>query len=58
MSDLFDKAKDAANSDQGEKISDAALDKGADAAGKATGGSHDDAIDKARDAGDSRIGNE
>ena len=58
MSDLFDKAEDAANSDQGEKITDSALDRGADAAGKASGGKGDDAIDKARDAGDSRIGNE
>ncbi len=57
MSDLFGKAKDALDSDQGEKISDAALDKGADAAGN-VGGGHEDAIAKARDEADQRIGNE
>lgn len=58
MSDLFGKAKDALNSDQGEKVSDTALDKGADAAGNLGGGGHEDAVRKAREEADQRVGNE
>ncbi|PYY36687.1 antitoxin [Curtobacterium sp. MCJR17_055] len=57
MSDLSDKAKDFANSDKGEKATDAGLDKAAGAADKATGGSHGDQIDKAENAADGKIGN-
>jgi hypothetical protein len=56
MSDLGDKAKDFADSDQGEKASDAGLDKAAGAADKATGGGHGDQIDKAEQAADDKIG--
>ena len=54
---LFDKAKDAAGNDKVEGVSDAALDKGADAVSDKTGGKFDGQIDKAQDAADDRIGN-
>ena len=57
MSDLTDKAKDFADSDKGEQATDAGLGKAADAADKATGGSHGDQIDKAEHAADDKIGN-
>ena len=41
IDDLKNKAGDALSSDKGEKASDAALDKGGDAASRATGGKHD-----------------
>ena len=56
LDDLTDKAKDAAGGGAGEKVSDAALDKGEGAASKATGGTHDDQLAKAGDAADERIG--
>ena len=46
----------ALGGDKGEQISDAALDKGEDAASQKTGGKHDDKIAKAGDAADQRIG--
>ncbi len=58
MVDLGGKAKDFLNSDQGEKVSDGALDKAAGAADKATGGGHEDQLDKARDAADSKLGDQ
>lgn len=51
----FDKLKGALSD---EKTTDAALDKAADAANKATGGKHADHVEKARDFGDSRLGDE
>ena len=42
---IFDKAKDALNSDKGEELTDKGLDKA-------------DQIDKARDAADGKLGNE
>src|SRR4051794_26773759 len=57
IDDLKDKAEGAASSGQGEKASDAGLDKAGDAASKATGGSHDEQIDKAEKSADERIGN-
>jgi hypothetical protein len=56
MADLGDKAKDFLDSDKGEQLSDAGLDKAGDAADKATGGGHGDQIDKATDAADDKIG--
>ena len=53
---LADKAKDALNSDKGEQVSDAAIDRAGDAANSATGGKFDDKIDAGEDAADSRVG--
>jgi hypothetical protein len=53
---MRDKATDALSSEQGEKASDSALQKGADAASSASGGSHDEQIDKAQSAADERLG--
>ena len=58
MAGLFDKAKDLANSEQGEKVSDQALQQAADVAEKRTGGKHDEQIASARDAADKRVGTE
>ncbi|AEE44286.1 antitoxin [Cellulomonas fimi] len=58
IDDLQDKASDALGSEKGEKASDAALDKGADAASSATGGGHDEQIDKAQSAADERVGDQ
>ncbi|WP_035281719.1 antitoxin [Brevibacterium album] len=55
--DLANKAKDALNSDRGEKISDQGLDKVAAAADKLTGGKYTEQIQKGRDAADEKIGN-
>ncbi|MWV48232.1 antitoxin [Rathayibacter sp. VKM Ac-2803] len=55
---LADKAKNLANSDKGEDVTDKGLDAAGDAAGKATGGKFDDKIDGAERAADGRIGNE
>jgi hypothetical protein len=52
----MDKAKDALNSDKGEKVSDQALDKGEEFAEQKTGGQHDSQIEKGRDLADERIG--
>ncbi|PZE78318.1 MULTISPECIES: Rv0909 family putative TA system antitoxin [unclassified Curtobacterium] len=57
MADLGDKAKDFADSDKGEKATDAGLDKAAGAADKATGGGHSDQIEKGEKAADDKIGN-
>ena len=56
MSNLGEKAKDFANSDKGERATDAGLDKAAGAADKATGGGHGDQVDKAEHAADDKIG--
>jgi hypothetical protein len=55
---IGDKAKDFANSDKGEKASDAGLDKATDAADSATGGKFGDKIDSAGDAADKKVGDE
>jgi hypothetical protein len=57
IDDLKNKASEALDSDQGEKVSDAGLDKGGDAVSSATGGSHDEQITKARTSADEHIGN-
>lgn len=53
---LGDKAKDLANSEKGEKITDGALGKADDAASSASGGKFDDKIDTVREVADKRIG--
>ena len=56
MAGIADKAGDFLNSDKGEKVSDAGLDKAGDAADKATGGGHSEQIDKATEAADKKVG--
>ena len=58
IDDLKNKASDALDSDKGEKASDTALEKGGDAASKATGSEHDEQIDKASDRADKAVGQE
>ncbi len=58
IDDLKNKASDALSSDKGEKASDTGLDKAGDAASKATGGKHDEQIDKGTDQADKRLGTE
>ncbi|AZZ56612.1 Rv0909 family putative TA system antitoxin [Rathayibacter iranicus] len=53
---LADKAKNAANSDKGEELTDKGLDKAADAADSATGGKFAGQVDKAQEAGDQHVG--
>ena len=53
---LMDSAKDALNSDKGEKATDAGIDKAEQAASQKTGGKYDDKIDKAGDAADGKVG--
>jgi hypothetical protein len=53
---LGDKAKDALNSEQGEKRSDQALDKAEQLADDKTGGKYDEQTDKVGDMADRRIG--
>jgi hypothetical protein len=55
---LGDKAKDFANSDKGEKATDAGLDKAGDAANSATGGKFDEKIDSAGESADKKIGDQ
>ncbi len=55
---IGDKAKDFMDSDKGEKATDSGLDRASDMADDKTGGKHADKIDKARDAGDQKLGNE
>ena len=56
MAGIADKAGDFLNSDKGEKVSDAGLDKAGDAADKATGGGHSEQIDKATETADEKVG--
>ncbi len=58
MAGIGEAAGNFLNSDKGEEISDGALDKAGDAAGKATGGGHDEQIDKMREAADGKLGDE
>ncbi|MHC2187247.1 antitoxin [Rathayibacter agropyri] len=55
---LADKAKNAANSDKGEELTDKGLDKAGDAADSATGGKFSGQVDKAQEAGDQHVGND
>ncbi|WP_019178976.1 antitoxin [Microbacterium yannicii] len=53
---LADKAKDAANSEKGEQVSDAAIDKAGDATDSATGGKFGDKINAGEEAADDKVG--
>jgi hypothetical protein len=59
---MFDKAKEQAQKaaqdhpEQVEKASDQALQRGGDAADRATGDKYGDQVDKAQQAGDKHIG--
>jgi len=57
MAGLFDKAKEFAKSEKGEKVSDQVLDRAADIATKKAGG-HAEQIRSARDTADKHIGTE
>ncbi|HAT1547346.1 hypothetical protein HMPREF3153_10115 [Corynebacterium sp. HMSC06C06] len=54
---IFDKAKDALNSEKGEQISDLVLDKGAEVAQDKLGEDKADQIKQGRDKLDDQIGN-
>ena len=53
---LLDDAKNAANSDKGEKATDTGIDKIEELASKKTGGGHDEQIRKAGEAVDKKLG--
>lgn len=57
LDDLKAKAEGLVSSEKVESVSDAALDKAAEAAKKATGGKFDEKVDAARDAVDDKLGN-
>lgn len=54
---IFDKAKDALNSEKGEQLSDSVLDKGAEVAQDKLGEDKADQIKQGRDKLDDQIGN-
>jgi hypothetical protein len=54
--EMKDKAQQALNTDQGEKVSDEALQKGATEASSMTGGKYDEQIQKGEQAADEKIG--
>jgi hypothetical protein len=54
---LGDKAKDLANSDKGEKVTDSGIDKAEGAASSASGGKFDEKIESSGDAADKKVGN-
>lgn len=54
---IFDKVKDALNSEKGEQISDSVLDKGAEVAQDKLGEDKADQIKQGRDKLDDQIGN-
>lgn len=53
---LADKAKDFANTEKGEQVTDGVIKKGDDAVSSATGGKFDEKIDAGREAADKKIG--
>ncbi|GAA1475139.1 antitoxin [Corynebacterium felinum] len=55
---VFDKAKELLNSEKGEQISDAVLDKAADLAKDKLGADKADKIEAVRKAADEKLGNE
>lgn len=57
LDDLKAKAEGLVSSEKVESVSDAALDKAAEDAKKATGGKFDEKVDAARDAVDDKLGN-
>lgn len=58
IGDFADKAKDAANSEQGEQFTDQGLDQASEGLNNATGGKFEDQLNQGRDAADGAIGNE
>ena len=58
IGDFVNKAKDKLTSEQAERFSDSALDRGAKFASARTGGKHDEKIQSLRDSIDERIGTE
>lgn len=55
---IFDKAKDALNSDKAEEITDMGLNAVSGAADKVTGGKYTEKIEGARDSIDEKLGND
>jgi hypothetical protein len=55
---LLDNAKDAINSDKGEKLSDSGIEKAETFASDKSGDKYESQIDKAGDAADEKIGNQ
>ena len=55
---LMDSAKDALNSDKGEKVSDAGISKAEQAASSKTGGKFDEKIESAGEAADGKVGDD
>ena len=55
---IFDKAKDALNSEKAEQVSDQALDRAESFAKSKAGSEHHDKITGVRDSIDKKIGNE
>lgn len=53
---LGDKARNFANSDKGEEMTDAGIDKAGDAADRMSGGKFGDKIDAGEDAADRKVG--
>ena len=58
MAGLFDKAMEFADTDEGEKVTDALLERADGFADKATGGTHDQQIDQVEKLADEHIGRE
>ena len=58
IDDLFDKAKEAVSSEQGEEISDNLIEGAEGLANKVTGGKFADQVEGVGDAIDGKIGNE
>ena len=58
IDDLFDKAKEAASSEQAEEISDKLLDGAEDLVNKVTGDKFSEQVEGVRDTIDGKIGNE
>lgn len=56
IDDLAGKAGGGLGGDKGEQLSDAAIDKGEDAASQKTGGKFDEKIAQGGDVADQRIG--
>lgn len=55
---IFDKAKDALNSEKAEQVSDKGLDQAEKFASQRAGEEHQEKISNARDSIDKKIGNE
>jgi hypothetical protein len=58
MAGLFDKAKEFADTDKGESVTDSILEKATHVADEKTGGTHGAQIEQGREQADKRIGRE